>query len=204
MGNSDQSIGTDHLCIPCDVDTMARRANLTPRRVQQLAKEGVFLKNEQGEYLCPHNLMARIRDLDRPKRRGVSGLVKKQEESLDIRNTRERMEALAQWETMVLQKAIIQELATIAVALKNGIRELPSALAEQVVLFAKDYADKAKSGIDVPVYELMTKAQKLLAVPLDEKLDIFAKDIQGWIEKQESDEKRREPTDPDEEATETR
>ena len=174
----------DHFCVPCDVRTQARRLNLDVRRVQQLAKEGKFLKDAETHlYDCPHNVIVYTKMLQVPKRTKASGLTKKQEESLDIRNARDRAEVLREWGTVVLQAAVISELAPMIVSLKNGLREIPSIQARQVVLMVKECVDQALNGTALPGdHDLFTRTQKMLSEPQDEKLASFEKDLRAWME----------------------
>lgn len=174
---------TDHLCIPCDATTMAQRLGLdSARRVQQLAKDGTLRKNERGEYDCPYNVAAYIRVIRTTKPTKRTNLAKKQEESLDIRNARDRMEVLAEWETMVLQKAVVEELAPVFLAVRNGIRQMSGALAQDIMLFVKETAEKIANGEEVHDYEISIKAQKLLSGQVNEKLEAFSKSIAAWAE----------------------
>lgn len=170
-------------CPPCDAETMARRLGFKDvRRVQQLAKEGAYRKNERGEYLCEHNVIARIAELSRDRTTKASGLTKKREESIEIRNQKARMEALKEWEAMVLMDAVVKELAPVVVALKSGLRELRSAMANQVWLFVKEHA-AAIVDKQIADHEGIARVQEMLGKPMDEKLAAFARDIEAWKER---------------------
>lgn len=178
--------------LPVDVETMARMVNLDKRRVQQLAKEGKFFKNDVGEYDLIRNMHAYIMILGQPKRSRASGLTKKQEESLEIRNARDRVEVLRSWDEMVLRASVVQELAPIVVALKSRMQELQSTMANPVVLFAREHAVQIVDK-QVQDYELMAKAQKMLAAPIRDGLDTFIRDVQAWAEYRPQPEHKKAP-----------
>lgn len=176
---------TDHLCIPCDVDTMARRLNLDKRRVQQIAKAVPAGKNGNGAYNCPRMVAAYSRLQQGSKRNKASNLTKKQEESLEIRNARDRAEVMKEWGLVVVQKAIVEELAPMFVTLKNGMRQIPATVAGEIMLFAKEYAQSVKDEVPVADYELIARAQKMLAASIDEKLNSCEKEIREWMNRKD-------------------
>lgn len=181
-----------HAYLSVDVETMARMVNLDKRRVQQLAKEGKFFKNDVGEYDLIRNMQAYIQILQQPKRTRASGLTKKQEESLEIRNARDRVEVLRTWDEMVLRASVVRELASIVVALKSRMQELQSTMANPVVLFAREHAVPIVDK-QVQDYELMAKAQKMLAGPIRDGLDTFIRDVQAWAEDRPKPEPKKAP-----------
>lgn len=175
----------EHFCVPCDVETMARRVNLDKRRLQQITKDDPSCKNEQKEYICPRVMLKYILMLQNPKRSKASGLVKKQEESLEIRNARDRAEVLAEWRTMVQRKSVIAELAPAFVALKNGIRKIPSAHCNDIVMFAKKYAQTVQDGNPTPDHELVAQVLKMLGGPIDDSLRSCVDGLRQWLKKPE-------------------
>lgn len=179
----------DSLCPPCDVQTMARRLNLDPRRVQQLAKESPGVKNDRGEYVCPRFVVFYSGKLQVPKRSRASGLVKKQEESLEIRNARDRAEVLADWEVMVQRQAVVEELAPLFLSVRNGMRQMSNALSREIMLFVKEEAEKISNGEDVRDYEIVIRAQKMLSSRINDNLSTFSKGIAAWAEASEAKDK---------------
>jgi hypothetical protein len=177
---------TDHLCIPCDVETVARRLNLDKRRVQQLAKEWPGAKNDRGEYVCPVMVGRYSRLLQSPKRGRASGLVKKQEESLEIRNARDRADVLAEWGEMVQRQAVIEELAPLFLSVRNGMRQMANALSNEIMLFVKEHAEKLANGEELRDYEITIRAQKMLFARINDNLSTFSDGVAAWADASEA------------------
>jgi hypothetical protein len=177
----------DYLCAPCDVDTMARRLNLDKRRVQQLAKEWLGAKNERGEYNCPRMVTRYSQTLQTPKRSKASGLTKKQEESLDIRNARDRAEVLREWEVMVHRPAVVEELAPLFLSVRNGMRGMANTLPKDIKTLVREYVEKIKNGEEVRDYEIEIAARKLLLEKINENLTAFSKGISAYVDGSEAE-----------------
>lgn len=184
----------EHFCAPADVETVARRLNLDKRRVQQLAKSWPDAKTTKGEYVCPRMVYRYSQMLQNPKRSRASGLAKRQEESLEIRNARDRAEVLRAWEVLVQRKAVIAEMAPAFVALKNGVRKIPSALCNDIVMFAKRYAQTVQDGTPTPDHELVAQVLKMLSGPIDDSLRACMEGLRAWLDQQDT--KTGEDTEP--------
>lgn len=145
------------------VATVAKMLNLTPRRVQQLAAEGVLPKPSRGRYDLAGCVRAYITSLQEQVRRaGVPG-TSRQEPGVADADRRERLAraALAEMKAAemrgasVLKSAYRDELRLVAQRLRAGILGMPGSQAEEVV----GLPDRA-AGIAA----LQRVAQRLLAV----------------------------------------
>lgn len=178
---------SDHFCAPCDVTTMAARLDITPTRLQQIAKDDPGCKSGRGEYICPRVLRRYIGTIKDSKRKNASGLVKKQEESLDIRNARDRAEVLAEWEIMVQRQAVTDELAPIFLSVRNGMRAMANTLPQDIKVLVQEYAEKKINGQEVRDYEIEIAARKMVLEKVNENLTTFSKGIAAYAEERQAE-----------------
>ncbi len=148
------------------VETIAQLLCVTPRRIQQLAKEGVLRKDIRGRYPLVVNVQSYIRYLQEESRQGASG-------SSEMKNSKTRHAAAkADQEEMKTQQMkgeligvqeVIEAWANIFTLFKSRMRAIPSDIAPTVRLAKTDgqAQELIRRLVDEALQELSESAVKV-------------------------------------------
>jgi phage terminase Nu1 subunit (DNA packaging protein) len=143
------------------VDTLAKLLCITPRRVQQLAKEGVLPKSAHGEYELVPAVQGYIRFLQEEARQGVNGSPEMADSKIRLAKAKadiaERKAQIMQRQ-LVWTHEVLKSWSLLLSEFKTQMRNLPTEFAPRVRMAKNDgQAQKLlREGIDEALQKLST------------------------------------------------
>lgn len=141
-------------------ETLAKLLNLTPRRIQQLANEGVIPRAERGRYDVLRSVkgyVAYLQDLSQGRRGELHDIAKTRQRLLQFQADRAEIEIQLMRGDMVRTEDVMAYLQPMLGHFRARLLSLPNAVAPQVMA--------CKS---------LTEIQELLRVTMYEALNEFA------------------------------